>query len=162
MVTAGTFALTSGNSDMASLVPAGGGTLIKGFREFIMRGNVVDLAVAVVIGGAFTLVVGALVKDIITPIIAAIAGKPNFAALTFTIHKSKFFYGDFINQVLNFLLVAAAIYFFVIVPIKKMAEIRARRLAAGGAVAAEAEAEASDEVVLLGEIRDLLRSERTP
>ena len=133
--------------------------MLKGFREFIMRGNVVDLAVAVVIGGAFTLVVGALVKDIITPIIAAIAGKPNFADLTFTIHKSKFFYGDFINQVINFLLVAAAIYFFVIVPLKHLSEMRARRLAAGQPV--EEAAAPSDEVVLLGEIRDLLRSQRS-
>jgi large conductance mechanosensitive channel len=132
--------------------------MLKGFREFIMRGNVVDLAVAVVIGGAFTLVVGALVRDIITPIIAAIAGKPNFAALTFTIHKSKFFYGDFINQVLNFALVAAAIYFFVIVPLKHLSEARARRLAAGQP--ADEAAAPSDEVVLLGEIRDLLSAQR--
>ena len=133
--------------------------MLKGFREFIMRGNVVDLAVAVVIGGAFTLVVGALVKDIITPIIAAIAGKPNFADLTFTIHKSKFFYGDFINQLINFILVAAAIYFFVILPLKHLSELRARRLAAGQPV--EEAAAPSDEVVLLGEIRDLLRSRQT-
>jgi large conductance mechanosensitive channel len=123
-----------------------------------MRGNVVDLAVAVVIGGAFTLVVGALVKDLITPIIAAIAGKPNFGQLTFTIHKSKFFYGDFINQVINFVLVAAAIYFFVIMPLQHLAEARARRLAAGQP--ADEAAAPSDEVVLLGEIRDLLSAQR--
>jgi large conductance mechanosensitive channel len=132
--------------------------MLKGFREFILRGNVVDLAVAVVIGGAFTLVVSALVKDIITPIIAAIAGKPNFSALTFTIHNSKFFYGDFINQVINFVLVAAAIYFFVIIPIKRLTEMRARRLAAG--LALDEAAAPSDEVVLLGEIRDLLSAQR--
>ena len=134
--------------------------MLKGFREFIMRGNVVDLAVAVVIGGAFTLVVGALVKDIITPIIAAIAGKPNFAALTFTIHKSKFFYGDFINQVINFVLVAAAIYFFVIVPIKQLAEIRARRLAAGQRRRRSCRTQRRGGL-LLGEIRDLLSSQRS-
>jgi large conductance mechanosensitive channel len=128
--------------------------MLKGFKEFIMRGNVVDLAVAVVIGGAFTLVVTALVKDIITPIIAAIAGKPDFSSLSFTINKSHFLYGDFINNVINFLLVAAAIYFVVVLPIKKLTELRARRIAAGEPV--EAVDVPSDEALLLREIRDLL------
>ena len=74
--------------------------LLTEFRDFILRGNVVDLAVAVVIGAAFGAVVTALVKDILTPIIAAIFGKPDFSQLTFTIHKSKFFYGDFINAII--------------------------------------------------------------
>jgi len=87
-----------------------------GFKKFLLRGNVVDLAVAVVIGGAFGAVVAALVKDLITPIVAAIVGKPDFSALTFTINDSKFLYGDFINACLAFLFVAAAIYFFVVVP----------------------------------------------
>jgi len=90
--------------------------MIKGFGSFIMRGNVIDLAVAVVIGAAFGAVVTAFVKDLITPLIAAIFGKPDFAALTFTINNSKFAAGDFINAVVGFLLVAFAIYFFVISP----------------------------------------------
>jgi large conductance mechanosensitive channel len=128
--------------------------MLKGFREFIMRGNVVDLAVAVVIGGAFGAVVTALVKDILTPLIAAIVGKPDFSTLSFTINKSHFLYGDFINFVINFIFVAAAIYFFVIVPIQKLTEMRARRVAAGEPV--EEAAIPSDEAVLLREIRDLL------
>jgi large conductance mechanosensitive channel len=90
--------------------------MIKGFGSFIMRGNVIDLAVAVVIGAAFGAVVTAFVKDLITPLIAAILGKPDFAALTFTINNSKFMVGDFVNAVVAFLLVAFAIYFFVISP----------------------------------------------
>jgi large conductance mechanosensitive channel len=128
--------------------------MLKGFREFLMRGNVVDLAVAVVIGAAFTAIVTALVKDILTPIIAAIFGKPDFSNLTFTIHKSLFRYGDFINAVIQFVLIAAAVYFFVIVPLKALADARARRKAAGQAD--EEPAMASDEVLLLTEIRDLL------
>ena len=84
-------------------------SILTEFRDFIMRGNVVDLAVAVVIGAAFGVVISSLVKDIITPIIAAIFGKPNFGNLSFTIHHSEFFYGDFINAVITFLTVAAAI-----------------------------------------------------
>jgi large conductance mechanosensitive channel len=91
-------------------------SMIKGFGSFIMRGNVIDLAVAVVIGAAFGGVVSSFVKDLITPLIAALFGKPDFAALTFTINNSKFAVGDFINAVVGFLLVAFAIYFFVISP----------------------------------------------
>ena len=94
--------------------------MIKGFGKFLMRGNVVDLAVAVVIGGAFGLVVTALVKDLITPLIAAIFGKPDFSALSFAINNSNFTYGDFINALLNFVFVAAAIYFFVVTPMNAM------------------------------------------
>ena len=90
--------------------------MLKGFRDFMFRGNVVDLAVAVVIGGAFGAVVTALVKDLITPLIAAIVGKPDFSAIAFEINASKFLIGDFINALVSFLLVGAAIYFFVIVP----------------------------------------------
>lgn len=85
-----------------------------------MRGNVIDLAVAVVIGAAFGAVVTALVKDLITPIIAALVGKPDFSALTFTINGSKFLIGDFINALLSFVLVAAAIYFFAVVPMNAL------------------------------------------
>ena len=94
--------------------------MLKGFGTFIMRGNVVDLAVAVVIGAAFGAVVTALVKDLITPLIAAIFGKPDFSALTFTLNNSKFGIGDFINAVIAFLLVALAIYFFIIVPMNAL------------------------------------------
>jgi large conductance mechanosensitive channel len=90
--------------------------MLKGFRQFLLRGNVVDLAVAVVIGGAFGTVVTALVKDLLTPLIAAIVGTPDFSALAFTINGSQFLIGDFVNAVVAFVLVAAAIYFFVIVP----------------------------------------------
>ena len=93
---------------------------MKGFRDFITRGNLIDLAVAVVIGLAFNAVVTALVNDLITPLIAAIAGKPNFAALTFTVHHGKFLYGSFINAVLAFLIEAAVIYFLVVSPVVKI------------------------------------------
>ncbi|HEY8642362.1 MAG TPA: large conductance mechanosensitive channel protein MscL [Candidatus Dormibacteraeota bacterium] len=89
---------------------------MKGFREFVLRGNVVDLAVAFVIGAAFGVVVAALVKDFVTPLIAAIFGKPDFSSLYFTINSSKFLYGDFINALLAFVLIAAVVYFFVVVP----------------------------------------------
>ncbi len=92
--------------------------MLKGFKEFLFRGNVVDLAVAVVIGGAFGAVVAALVKDLLTPLIAALVGKPDFSALIFTVNGSKFLYGDFINAIVSFLLVGAAIYFFIVVPMK--------------------------------------------
>jgi large conductance mechanosensitive channel len=89
---------------------------VKGFKAFLLRGNVVELAVAFVIGVAFGAVITAFVKDLVTPLIAAIVGKPDFGALTFTINHSKFLYGDFINALLAFLTIAAVIYFFVVVP----------------------------------------------
>ena len=89
---------------------------MKGFKAFLLRGNVVELAVAVVIAVAFGLVVTAFVKDLVTPLVAALFGKPDFGALTFTINNSKFLYGDFINAVVSFVIVAAVIYFFVVVP----------------------------------------------
>ena len=94
--------------------------LIKEFRQFLLRGNVVDLAIAVVIGIAFGAVITALVKDILTPLITAIAGKQDFSNLTFMLHKSIFRYGDFINVLIAFVLVAAAIFFFVVVPINRL------------------------------------------
>jgi large conductance mechanosensitive channel len=90
------------------------------FKAFILRGNVVDLAVAVVIGAAFGAVVAALVADIITPLIAAIFGKPDFSNLSFTINKSQFLYGDFLNALITFLSVAAAIFFFVVKPLNML------------------------------------------
>jgi large conductance mechanosensitive channel len=99
---------------------------MSGFRKFLMRGNLVDLAVAVVIGVAFNAVVQALIADIITPLIAAIAGKPNFGALTFTIHHSKFSYGLFINAVLSFVIIAAVIYYLIVSPMNRLMSITQR------------------------------------
>jgi len=100
--------------------------MIKGFKEFILRGNVVDLAVAVVIGAAFGAVITAFVADILTPLIAAVFGQPDFSGLTFTVNKSKFLYGSFFNAVISFIFIAAAIYFAVVMPLNKLAERRAR------------------------------------
>ena len=100
--------------------------MLKEFKAFILRGNVVDLAVGIVIGTAFTALVTALVRDILTPFIAAIFGKPDFSNLTFAINGSKFTYGDFINFVIAFLLIAAALFFFVVKPVNWLTA-RARR-----------------------------------
>jgi large conductance mechanosensitive channel len=89
---------------------------MRGFKTFLLRGNVVDLAVGVVIGVAFGAVVTAFVKDLVTPLVAALFGKPDFSALTFTINHSTFRYGDFFNAVVAFVVVAAVIYFFVVMP----------------------------------------------
>jgi large conductance mechanosensitive channel len=93
--------------------------MLKGFRDFVLRGNVVDLAVAVLMGAAFGTVVNAFVRDLLMPLIAAIGGQPDFSTLSFTINKSRFLYGDFINSLVSFLLVAAAIYFLVVVPFSR-------------------------------------------
>src|SRR6185295_7480348 len=99
--------------------------MLKGFRQFVLRGNVLDLAVAVVMGGAFGAVVTALVKDLITPLIAALVGKPDFSAIAFEVNGSKFLIGDFINAIVSFILIGAAVYFFVIVPMNAfMARMR--------------------------------------
>jgi large conductance mechanosensitive channel len=94
--------------------------LLSEFRTFVLRGNVVDLAVGIVIGVAFAGVVQALVRDLLTPLIAAIVGKPDFAALTFRIHGSVFRYGDFFNAVISFILIAAAVFFFVVKPVNML------------------------------------------
>ena len=94
--------------------------MFKEFRKFILRGNVVDLAVAVVVGAAFNSVVQGLVKDLITPLIAAIGGQPDFSKLTFQINGSTFLYGDLINAIISFLIIAATIFFFVVQPINKL------------------------------------------
>ncbi len=94
--------------------------MMKGFRDFLFRGNVVDLAVAVVIGGAFSGVVTALVKDVVTPIIGAIGGQPDFSGIFFTVNKSKFMVGDFMNAIVSFVIVAAVIYFFVVIPMNQL------------------------------------------
>ena len=94
--------------------------MLKDFREFILRGSLVDLAVAVVIGTAFAAVISALVADLITPLIAAISGSHDFSSLTLTIHGSRFLYGDFINKILAFVLVAAAVFFLVVRPVNAL------------------------------------------
>lgn len=94
--------------------------VIRGYREFISRGSVIDLAVAVVIGAAFTALVNSVVADLLTPIIAAIIGEPDFSALAFTINGSEFTYGNFINALITFLSVTTAIYFLVVVPINHL------------------------------------------
>ena len=96
--------------------------MLRGFGKFIMRGNVVDLAVAVVIGAAFGAVVTALVKDLLTPFITALVGKPDFSQLSFTINSSTFHYGEFLNSIISFVLISAAIYFFVVAPTNHILE----------------------------------------
>src|ERR671924_382469 len=94
--------------------------LMKEFRTFLLRGNLVDMAVGIGIGIAFAPVATALVADLITPIIAAIFGKPDFSGLTFTIPKSRFLYGDFINALITFVSIAAAVFFFVVKPVNML------------------------------------------
>jgi large conductance mechanosensitive channel len=123
--------------------------MLKGFRDFLMRGNVIDLAVAVVIGIAFGAVVTAFADDFIGGIIGAIGGTPDFGRAGFTVNDSKIVYGSTITALINFLIVAAVVYFVVVVPMSRLGE----RLA-------DAETPApSDEAVLLTEIRDLLRAQ---
>lgn len=91
-----------------------------GFKQFVLRGNVVDLAVGVVMGAAFGAVVSGFVKDLLTPLIAAVVAKPDFSALKFTINGSQFLFGDFVNAVVAFVLVAAAVYYFVVLPVNAL------------------------------------------
>ena len=100
-----------------------------GFRQFLLRGNIIDLAVAVIIGVAFGNIITAFVKDLLTPLIAAIGGQPDFSGLTFTINNSKFMYGDFINAVVSFIIVAAVLYFLVMLPMYRIAAMTARSTA---------------------------------
>jgi len=123
--------------------------LWEDFRKFLMRGNVLDLAVAVVIGVAFNAVVNSLVNDVIMQVIAAIFGKPNFNQLTFTVNGGVIYYGRFLTALVNFVIIAATLF----VVIKAFEELQQRRRGAGEDTAEDK----SDEVVLLSEIRDLLR-----
>jgi large conductance mechanosensitive channel len=93
---------------------------VSGFKKFLLRGNVVDLAIAVVIGAAFGAVVQALVKDLITPLIGALGGVPDFSAMFFTVNGSKFLIGDFINVLLSFIIIAAVVYYFVVLPVSRL------------------------------------------
>jgi large conductance mechanosensitive channel len=124
--------------------------LLSDFRAFVMRGNVLDLAVAVVIGVAFNAVVTSLVNDVIMQVIAAVVGKPNFDTLTFTIGEGVIYYGRFLTAVVNFLIIAATLF----VVVRSFEELQKRRKSRGEIT----EEEQSDEVVLLSEIRDLLRA----
>lgn len=128
--------------------------MLKGFREFITKGNVIDLAVAVVIGAAFTQVVNAVVQWLVTPLIAAIFGQPNLNNVaTFTINGAQFSIGAILTAVINFLLVAAAVYFVLIAPLNKYRELRAE--------GSEEEPQAPPEdLLVLQEIRDLIRDRR--
>jgi len=94
--------------------------MLSGFKQFILRGNVVDMAVGVVIGAAFGGVVAALTKDLLTPLIGALVGKPDFSSVSFTLHGTPFPVGDFVNACISFFLIAAAIYFFVVTPINAL------------------------------------------
>jgi len=129
--------------------------MLKEFRTFILRGNAIDLAVAVVIGAAFGAVVTSLVADIITPIISIIFGKPGFAELTLTINGAVIRYGNFLNAVLSLLTVGAAVFVLVVKPVNMLMERRKR----GEEPPPEA---VPEDIVLLGEIRDLLQAARTP
>jgi large conductance mechanosensitive channel len=100
--------------------------MLRGFKEFVLRGNVLDLAVAVVIGGAFGAVVNAMVKDLITPLIGAIVGQPDFSALVVTVNGAQFLIGDFLNAVVSFLLIALAVYFFIVTPVNALVARRRR------------------------------------
>lgn len=126
--------------------------MLKEFRDFLMRGNIVDLAVAVVIGAAFGALVTSFVENLVTPIIAAFIGQPDFSDLTFTINDSLFRYGSFLNALIAFVSIAAAIFFFVVKP---MNAIQART----GRGKTEPEAP-SEDIALLTDIRDELRSQR--
>lgn len=124
--------------------------MIKDFKAFLLRGNVVDLAVAVVIGAAFGSVVTALVKDLITPLIGALGGQPDFSGLSFTINNSKFLYGEFINALISFLIIAAVIFFFVVKPLNVL-------LAKVKSGEEKVPAAKDPQLVVLEEIRDALR-----
>ena len=124
--------------------------MIKEFRDFILRGNVIDLAVAVVIGAAFGAVVTAFVASFLTPLIAAIGGNPDFGDLAFTINGARFTYGAFFNALISFLLIAAVVFFAVVKPMNTLA----KRAVRGDEPGSDAPAE---DVVLLTEIRDELR-----
>ncbi|MBK9711086.1 MAG: large conductance mechanosensitive channel protein MscL [Kouleothrix sp.] len=125
--------------------------MFKGFRDFLLRGNVVDLAVAVIIGAAFGAVVNSLVKDVFTPIIGAIGGQPDFAAVTL----GPIMIGNFLNSVIAFLIIAAAVYYVIILPINRITAMRAKQAPPAAPPAP------TKEELLLTEIRDILRSQRS-
>jgi large conductance mechanosensitive channel len=124
--------------------------MLDEFKRFVLRGNVVDLAIAVVVGAAFTAVVTAMVRDLITPLIAAIGGKPNFESLTFTVHHSTFMYGDFLNALISFVIMAAVVFFFVVQPVNHLIRLSRR---------GKQDIAAQDpQLIVLEQIRDELRA----
>ena len=128
--------------------------MIQGFKDFIMKGNVIDLAVAVVIGTAFGIVINSLVTNILMPLISALVGSPNFDQFAVvTINGNDLQFGVFLTALVNFLLVAAAVYFAFVLPMNKMIEARDRRLAAG-----QTPEDLPADIQLLTEIRDALKS----
>lgn len=122
--------------------------MLKGFRDFLLRGNIVELAVAVIIGGAFGAVVKAFTENIVTPLIAAVGGQPDFSRLSFTINSSQFLYGNFINAIVTFIITAAVIYFLVVTPMNRLMAMRKKE--------EEAPKAPPEDIVLLREIRDSL------
>ena len=124
---------------------------LREFRDFVTRGNIVDLAIAVVLGAAFGAVITSVVENLLTPLIAAIFGEPDFGQLSFTINESEFRYGAVVNALISFLFIAAAIFFLVVKPLIALAERRRRGQD-------ESTVEPSEEVKLLTEIRDSLRA----
>jgi large conductance mechanosensitive channel len=129
--------------------------VIKGFKEFVLRGNVIELAVAVVMGAAFGAIVNALVQDIIMPLITAIFGKQDYSTLVLTLNKSQIFYGKFITAVISFLLIAVAVYFFIVMPLNHFEKLRKRRQGLPEAASQETELE------LLAQIRDAVAADRS-
>ena len=128
--------------------------MIQGFKDFVMKGNVIDLAVAVVIGTAFGIVINSLVTNILMPLISALVGSPNFDQFAVvTINGNDLQFGVFLTALVNFLLVAAAVYFAFVLPMNKMIEARDRRLAAG-----QTPEDLPADIQLLTEIRDALKS----
>jgi large conductance mechanosensitive channel len=127
--------------------------MLKGFRDFILRGNIIDLAIAVVIGLAFNALITRLTDDFIKPLISLIGGTGPLAG-SFTVRGQHFLWADFINAIINFVIIAAVLYFLVVVPMNKLNELRRR-----GIPTNEAPAPPTDEAVLLGEIRDLLAAQ---
>lgn len=132
--------------------------MFKGFRDFIMRGNVVELAVAVVMGTAFGAIVNALVSDLIMPLIAAIFGKPDYSKLIWTVNNSKILYGSFITAIIQFLLIALGVYFFIVMPLNHLEKLRKRRQG----IPEEVPPPAETELELLAQIRDALQAGNRP
>lgn len=131
--------------------------MIKGFKEFILRGNVVQLAVAVVMGAAFGAVITSLAQDIIMPLITAIFGKQDYTKLFITLHHSQIFYGKFVSAVISFLLVALGVYFLIVAPLNYLDKMRKRRQGVP-----DVPPPAESELELLAQIRDALRDGRAP
>ncbi len=132
--------------------------MLKGFKDFIMRGNVVELAVAFVMGTAFTAIVNALVSDVIMPLIAAIFGKPDYSKLVLTLNHSRILYGSFITATIQFLLIALGVYFFIVMPLNHLEKMRKRRQG----IPEEVPPPVETELELLVQIRDAIQAGNRP